>query len=173
MSERVTPELQLAVERFLYQEAMFLDGRDFDQWFALIADDICYRAPVRRTQNERELDMEFSAPNEVSHFDETKASLKMRLRRLKTGQAWAENPPSRTRHCVSNVFLSPRENGDLGVESVMIVYRTRGDRQIDWFVGGRIDVLRRVDDQRQFEIVERTIHLDQTLLHANNISIFL
>ena len=41
----------------------------------------------------------------------------------------------------------------------------------DMFVGERQDVLRRVDDS--FKIAKRTIILDQAVLTAKNISVFL
>ena len=43
----LTPELQLAVEQFYYQEARLLDGRQYQQWFALITEDLRYIIPSR------------------------------------------------------------------------------------------------------------------------------
>ena len=42
-------------------------------------------------------------------MDETKATLAGRIARLDTGMAWAEDPPSRTRHLVSNVEVKAGE----------------------------------------------------------------
>ena len=38
---------------------------------------------------------------------ETKETLGRRIARLETGMAWAEDPPSRTRHMLSNIEVEP------------------------------------------------------------------
>lgn len=169
----VTFELQHEVEQFLYAEADLLDDRLFDEWFALLADDIHYWMPVRANRLARELDREFSAAGEAAFFDENKAHLEQRVQRLHTGMAWAEDPPSRTRHFVTNVRISPRAtDGELDVTSNFILYRTRLEREMDLFAGKRIDVLRRVDSAFGWQIAKRTILLDQSTLLAKNLSSF-
>jgi biphenyl 2,3-dioxygenase beta subunit len=167
------PELQHAIEQFLYSEATLLDEHRYHEWLELLADDVHYWMPVRSNRLCRDLDHEFSRPHEVAHFDEDKASLKVRIKRLDTGSAWAENPPSRTRHMVSNVQVTPSENGaEFTVLSALLLYRSRGERQVDTFVGRREDLLRRAPNPYGFELARRSIYLDQTLLSANNLSIF-
>lgn len=169
----VTFELQHEVEQFLYAEADLLDDRLFDEWLALLADDIHYWMPVRANRLARELDREFSAAGEAAFFDENKAHLEQRVQRLHTGMAWAEDPPSRTRHFVTNVRISPRAtDGELDVTSNFILYRTRLEREMDLFAGKRIDVLRRVDSAFGWQIAKRTILLDQSTLLAKNLSSF-
>jgi 3-phenylpropionate/cinnamic acid dioxygenase small subunit len=51
------------------------------------------------------------------------------------------------------------------------VYRTRGETEQDLYVGRREDVLRHVDGA--WKIARRRIVLDQNVLLAKNISIFL
>ena len=80
-------------------------------------------------------------------------------------------PPSRTRRLISNVRVK-RDDGDgIEVDSNFIVYRTRMEKDEDFFVGTRKDILRRIDGG--FKIARRTIILDQAVLAAKNISIFL
>ena len=43
--------LQYQVEQFLYHEAALLDARRFDEWYALLADDLEYWMPVRSTRS--------------------------------------------------------------------------------------------------------------------------
>jgi 3-phenylpropionate/cinnamic acid dioxygenase small subunit len=172
-SEPVTPELQQEIEQFLYAEADLLDQRRFHDWHDLLADDIHYVMPVRFNRLRREQDHEFSRPNEVAHFDEDNASLLLRVKRLDTGQAWAEEPPSRTRHMVTNVRVtSTRGSDEYVVGCCFHLYRSRLERQIDTFVGGREDILRRTDNDYGFEISARTIFIDQTVITANNMSVF-
>jgi 3-phenylpropionate/cinnamic acid dioxygenase small subunit len=53
------------------------------------------------------------------------------------------------------------------------VYRARLERDVETFIGGREDTLRRHDGVPGWRILRRVIHLDQTVLLAKNISIFL
>jgi 3-phenylpropionate/cinnamic acid dioxygenase small subunit len=170
--ERVTPELQHEIEQFLYYESRVLDEHKFEEWYGLLADDLHYFMPTRYNRLRREADKEFSAPNEAAFFDEDKKSIAMRIRRLNTGMAWAEDPPSRTRHMVSNVVIRPRGNGEYEVDCYYLLYRSRLERESEMFVGMRHDVLRRADNPSGFEIARRTIILDQTVLMARNLSFF-
>ena len=62
--------------------------------------------------------------------------------------AWAEDPPSRTRHFVSNIEVEPgQRDSELRVYSNFIMYRTRGETEEDFYVGSREDVLRREGGQ--------------------------
>ena len=45
--------LQHEVEQFLYHEARLLDERKFDDWLALLTDDIHYWMPIRRSTSLR------------------------------------------------------------------------------------------------------------------------
>lgn len=171
--ERITPELQQAIEQFLYHEARLLDDRRYEDWYELLADDLHYFMPTRYNRLRREGDREFSAANEAAFFDEDRASIAVRIRRLNTGMAWAEDPPSRTRHIVSNVTIRPVANGEYQVDSYYMLYRSRLEREVETFVGMRHDVLRRADNAAGFLIARRTIILDQAVLAARNLSFFL
>jgi len=170
--ERVTPELQQEIEQFLYHESRVLDERRFEEWFELLTDDIHYFMPTRYNRLKREADKEFSGPNDAAFFDEDKRSIAQRIRRLNTGMAWAEDPPSRTRHMVSNVVIRPRGNGEYEVDCYFMLYRSRLEREVEMFVGMRHDLLRRANNPAGFTIAGRTIILDQSILMARNLSFF-
>ncbi len=166
-------ELQHDIEQFLYTEANLLDERLFEEWLALIAKDIRYWMPVRFNRLRKDADHEFAKERETALFDEDKASLETRVKRLATGRAWAEEPPSRTRHMVNNVRIELADAVDeFSVRSNFYLYRSRGERQVDEFVGVRADLLRRAGNGYGFEIARRTIYLDQTMVLANNLSMF-
>lgn len=176
---RVTPELQQEIEQFLYAEARLLDERRYRDWYALLADDLRYWMPLRFNRLARERDHELSRADESAWFDETKGSIDMRLKRLETGMAWAEEPPSRVRHLISNVTITPQgdvkgdETGDeFEVRAYFHIYRSRLERQVNQFVGERTDLLRRADNALGWEIARRTIVLDQSTLMSNNLSLF-
>src|ERR1700743_3794643 len=88
-SRAVDRDLQQAIEQFLFYEASLQDDHDFDAWYDLMADDLRYVMPIRSTKAARDGDA-FSGPRDVAYFDESKASMGLRLRRLRTGSAWAE-----------------------------------------------------------------------------------
>ena len=96
-------ERQFSVEQFYYDEAAMLDSRNYADWIKLFADDTHYFMPVRRTMTSNELEKEFTQPGSIAFFDDDKAALEARIRKLDTGYAWAEDPPSRTRHLITNV----------------------------------------------------------------------
>lgn len=165
--------LRRLVEDFYYLEAELLDNRKLRQWFDLLTDDIRYWMPIRHNPSERPEDVtdELSKPGEGFYFDDDKQSLRIRVERAYARNAWAEMPPSRTRHLVSNVRIKGDDGSEIEAHSNFIVYRTRMETDQDMFVGERRDVLRRVGDG--FKIAKRTIILDQAVLAAKNISVFL
>ena len=160
--------LQYEVEQFLYHEAALLDDRRFADWLGLIADDIHYWMPIRRTVTVENLHLEYARSDGMAYFDDDKADLKMRADKLQASSAWAENPPSRTRHLVSNVRLLETEGAEIALEAAIHVYRSRLNDKIDHWIGKRRDRLRRVDGG--FQIFERHIFLDQTVVLSTNFS---
>jgi len=169
----VTPQLQWELEQFLYHEAALLDQRKFRDWYAHLSDDLRYRMPLTFNRVARERDHEYSQPGESFLFDETKKSIHTRLKRLETGMAWAEEPPSRTRHMISNVRIEGADAPDCYVvHSYFHLYRSRLERQVDHLVGGRTDLIRRAPTPLGWEIVDRYIILDQSTVQSNNLSMF-
>ena len=165
--------LRQQVEDFYYREAELLDERKLREWFDLLAEDIRYWMPIRHNRLERPESVaeELSKPGEAYYFDDDIKSLKIRVERAYSKIAWAEVPPSRTRHLITNVRVKKDDGNDIEVESNFLVYRTRMETDKDLFVGTRHDVLRRVNGS--FKIARRTIILDQAVLDARNISVFL
>ena len=166
-------DLRREIEDFYYHEAELLDDRRLREWFDLLADDIRYWMPIRHNPLERPADLsaELAQPGEGFYFDDTKESLRIRVERADARNAWAEVPPSRTRHLITNVRIKSDDGREIEARSNFLVYRTRMETDQDLFVGTRDDRLRRVDGG--FRIGRRTIILDQAVLSAKNISIFL
>ena len=170
-SRPVADDLLRQVERFLYWEALLLDERRYEEWVALFTDDVHYWMPVRRDKPRRPGVGEFAQEHELAFFDETKDTLTRRVAKLATGLAWAEEPPSRTRHVISNVLADyGAPESEVLVSSNFVVYRTRLETKQDLFFGRRDDLLRR--DGESWKIARRKILLDQTVLSADNLSLF-
>jgi 3-phenylpropionate/cinnamic acid dioxygenase small subunit len=166
------------VEQFYYREAELLDDGRYADWLELLADDLDYWMPTRSNRLRRQQALSVAQRGEAAFYDESKESLAWRIRRFDSGMAWAEDPPSRTRHLVTNVVArhaDPEENDgftleDLVVRSNFLVYRNRLEREENIFAGGRTDVLRRTPQGLQ--VARRTILLDQNILQSKNISTF-
>ena len=166
-------DLRREIEDFYYREAELLDDRKLREWFALLADDIRYWMPIRHNPLERPENPadELAKPGEGYYFDDDKETLRIRVERVYARNAWAEMPPSRTRHLITNVRIKKDDGRAVEVHANFLVYRTRMEADQDLFVGVRHDLLRR--DDGGFKIARRTIILDQAVLCAKNISIFL
>ncbi len=160
-----------AIERFLIREARLLDERRFEEWVELFADDAHYWMPVRGDKSNKRGGREFAGPRELAYFDETKDTLARRVAKIRTGLAWAEEPPSRTRHLITNVAAETTERPEeYRVSSYFMLYQTRLETKQDLFVGMRDDLLQRVGGD--WRIAQRTILLDQTVVFADNLSVF-
>ena len=164
--------LQLEVQDFLFKEARLLDERKLDEWIDLLAEDIHYFAPITRNIKFSDWDLEYSDPeSEISYFDEGKDILEGRVRQLKTGVHWAEEPVSRFDHIISNVEIVRAEGDKVEVNTKFICYQQRLQDEVNWFVGRRYDLLRR-DPDTGFKIVKRKILLAQNVLLAKVVNTF-
>lgn len=163
--------LQYALEQFFYEEAALLDARKFKEWFELLDDDLEYFMPVRTNRTRDEQDLEFSKPGTSgAYFDDDIRSMRERVRKLYNEFSWSEDPPSRTRHSVSNLRIIER-NGDLITTSCnFFIYRSRLASEYDLWSGRREDTLRAVDGAPGFKIVKRHIYLDDVRLRSKNLS---
>ena len=168
--------LKEEVEEFLYREAELLDERRYEDWLDLFTDDARYFMPMRRNVPRDEPEREFTREGtDVNWFDEGKETLTRRVRQILTGVHWAEEPPSRICHMVSNVqILTASPPGpmptEVAVKSRFLVYRNRVETETDFLVGKREDLLRRVDGS--WRIARRKIVLDQSVLLTKNLTVF-
>lgn len=160
------------IQDFLVQEARLLDERRFEEWLELFTDDVFYWMPERLNPLENsDLAAGVTKPGDLSLFEDTKETLRTRVARLATGMAWAEVPPSRTRHLITNIQVAAGDTeSEVKVRSNFMVYKTQLEHSQDTFVGMRDDILRKVSGQ--WKIARRTILLDQAVLSSPNLSVF-
>ncbi len=164
------------VEEFLYREAELLDERRYEEWLELFTDDCHYFMPMRRNVPHDAPEREFTREGrDVNWFDEGKDTLTRRVRQILTGIHWAEEPPSRICHMVSNVQVleatppGPRPE-EVEVKCRFLIYRNRVETETDLLVGKREDLLRRISGD--WKIARRKIVLDQSVLLAKNLTFF-
>ena len=168
--------LKQDIEAFLYHEANLLDDRRYEDWLALLTDDVRYWVPMRRNVKFGELEREFTREGQdINWFDEGKQTLTQRVNQILTGVHWAEEPLSRISHLVTNVEIleaSPTaaEAEEVSLRCRFIIYRNRVETETDILVGRREDTLRRVDGE--WRIAQRKVLLDQNVLLAKNLTFF-
>lgn len=106
----VSIETQRAAERFIYQQAEFLDEKQWDPWLALYTEDGFYWMPAEEDQTGGD-----GLPN---IFWEDQDLMRMRIDRNTHPRAHSQAPHNRLCHVVSNVIVEAEEdNGDLIVRS--------------------------------------------------------
>src|SRR5699024_2330633 len=114
--------LHLEAHRFLVDEAAIMDAQLWARWLELLTDDIHYFMPVRVTTS---IGTGFDTQPDMAHFDENRHTLGKRVERLLTEHAWTEDPPSRTRHMVTNVrTLESSTEPSIDVESSALPFRS-------------------------------------------------
>ena len=63
-------------------------------------------------------------------FEEDTRYLEVRVARLDSGMAWAEDPPSRTRHLIGTLEAAPLENGEVQAKTAFLVSRSHQEWKV-------------------------------------------
>jgi ethylbenzene dioxygenase beta subunit len=162
-------DLYSEVREWLFLEAELLDDGFERKWLEeMVSRDIVYQLPLRQTV---ERARGAGWVDGTYHLDERYGSLSSRVARNETAYAWAEDPPSRIRHFVSNIRVARRPDDLIAARSNLLIYRTRQDGVNPQILSGeRHDVLRREDGA--LRLLERRVLLDLTAIGTHNLSIF-
>jgi 3-phenylpropionate/cinnamic acid dioxygenase small subunit len=174
MDEKALERLLLKSEitDFLNEEADLLDERRYEEWLGTLADDYRYSVPLRMNVRHEDVAARENTREgeEILWFDEDRSTVEMRVAQLATGRHWAEEPVSRVSHLVTNIRLETVALPEVDVSCRFLVYRNRVADETDFLVGRRQDRLRRTGDS--WQVVRRRLLLDQSVLMAKNLSIF-
>ncbi|MNZ37859.1 Biphenyl dioxygenase subunit beta [compost metagenome] len=167
----VGSEVYNKVVTFLYEEATLLDQIRLQEWGGRLATDLVYTVPLRHTRTQSE--QSATIVRSVQHYHDDYRSIMGRILRLSGKSAWAEDPPSRTRRLVTNVFVEETHKADeFVVTSYLLMTRNRfKDHHVDIISGERRDVLRLTADG--FMLARREVILDQAVLGTPNLAVFL
>ena len=164
-------ETWYSVTQFYTREARFLDDLEFDNWIGCFAEDVRYWMPIVSNRIGKDLGNELTRLGELAHFEDDFESLSNRVKRLSTGRAWAETPPGRTNHMISNVEIMGETDGLTQARSQFLIYRSHLETDQEIFSGTRLDKLRPTADGG-WKIAERTIILDHSVLTQKSLGIF-
>ena len=112
--------LRSEAEDFLYHEAELLDSRNYKEWLNLFTSDGVYWLPMV-ADSDPELEPSIQ-------YDDRKL-LEMRVHQLVNKPHYAQRPPSRTLHAVSNVTVAAGERADEALVRciVMVAELREGD----------------------------------------------
>ena len=147
------------------------DAQDYATWLSLLTEDVRYVMPVRVTTA---LAAGFNTAPGMAHFDEDRYALEKRVERLLTDHAWTEDPPSRTRHLVTNVRTFAGPGDRVTVESSLLLFRSRGDtRDAEYVCALRRDELRPDAGDLAFRLASRHLTVEESVLRTQNLAIFL
>jgi 3-phenylpropionate/cinnamic acid dioxygenase small subunit len=170
VQNKVTADIHLEITNILNMEAYYLDNRKYKEWLELLADTITYKMPLRETVEGVGVS---NIAEDSSIFEETKTSLRTRVNRLYTKSAWVENPSTRQRHFITNIYVEATADPDeYKVRSYFLFMRSRASTSdIEQMFGERHDIIRKIDNE--WKICSRTIYPDQSVITTMNMSMFL
>src|SRR5262245_20752162 len=129
-------DYRAAVE-FLYREARLADEARYAEWLALWTDDGIYWVPAT-------LDPCADPDRHLSHIYDNRTRLDTRVKLLRSGHRYSQEPASLMRRLVSNVEVA-REGGGLVVESNFILAElsVQAGHEMHWWAGRATHRLRR------------------------------
>jgi len=120
MKEDTTPT-RGDIESFLYREARLLDTQKFEDWLALFDEDALYWVPAGRD--------DIDPRRHVSIIHDDKPAMARRVKRLRSGFAFAQEPASRIHRIVSNVDLVEVDAAQVEVHCMLLLVELARHRQ--------------------------------------------
>lgn len=112
-------DLQREVETFLFRQAALLDGKRWQEWSELFAEDGVYWMPVTPEQTDW--------LGEPSIFAEDRLLMEVRMGRLTHPNAWSQAAMWGTNHLVGNVIVEAVEGDAVRVYSRFQMMELRRD----------------------------------------------
>ncbi len=126
-----------AVQDFICMEAKYADESRYDEWEALLTDDMMYRVPAGDGHDPSDL-----AP---SIINDNRSRIATRLRQLRTGTRHSQAPISVMRRLISNLTVARHGADEYRAEANFVVYeyQTQSVNQIVTWPGQVQYALRR------------------------------
>lgn len=168
---RATEDRYLEILEFLWEEAAVLDRDALLEWKAMLDEEIAYRMPVCVTRKRRSGE---SFETATMHFDEDYLSIAFRIRRFEETQAWAADPPTRTRRFVTSVRAWEGQGTSVFdvTSSLLLIRSTDDDYRTDLVTAERFDRIRFTPEGAPL-LLERKIIADQSTIGTHNLAVFL
>jgi 3-phenylpropionate/cinnamic acid dioxygenase small subunit len=135
--ETLSPAEFQAVQDFIFLEAQYADESRYDEWEALLTDDMMYRVPAGDGHDPSDL-----AP---SIINDNRSRIATRLRQLRTGTRHSQAPISVMRRLITNLTVQRHGADEYRAEANFVVfeYQTQSLNQIVTWPGRVQYALRR------------------------------
>lgn len=178
MTAHASLEQHHRISQFYFHEARLLDERQYQQWLALLTQDVAYTVPARHTPfvdpAKRETEdllnvaQETSSGLEPPFRDDNHLTLSIRVMRAFKLNSWTDNPPARTRRFVSNIEAV--EDGDgFDVCSNLLLSFSRYGQDNHIYTGSRRDHLR--NTEQGLKIARRVVLLDWNVITGPSVGL--
>ncbi|MGA2395469.1 MAG: aromatic-ring-hydroxylating dioxygenase subunit beta [Candidatus Lustribacter sp.] len=169
LTQQTDAALLESVTAFLFTEARLLDGGAYREWQALLSEDITYQIPLRTAVSRKD----GTGFDQSLLMNDTWATIDVRIRRLTGDYAWAEDPPSRMRHFITNIEVERTDRDDeVRVQANVLLFRTARNEPVpEIFSARRKDVLRS-GRETGWLLARRTVLLDHTVIAGTNLPLF-
>ena len=136
------------IEEFLYHEAVLADESRYEDWVALVTDDIHYWVPFGAG--------DYEPGSRVSFLNDNRNRLRTRIQQLMSGRRYSQVPKSPMRRVISNIQIlavHPGDNGDgdgdeyeVGSNFVLYEHAVQATNDMRIWVGRTTHRLRRTDE---------------------------
>jgi ethylbenzene dioxygenase beta subunit len=165
-------ELIREVEQTLYREARLLDDERLEEWLEMLTEDIHYYMPTAEARFRADKTDVTHDLRRMAWFNDDLEMLMVRVGRLLTGTAWAEDPPTRYAHLVTNIEVEyTADPNEYRVYSNVFAYRNRNEKDEDVLVVRREDLWRR--NGTRLQLAQRLIKPTWNVLLSKNLNLFL
>lgn len=156
----------LTAQNFLAREAKLLDERRFEDWLEMLDENIIYHVPIR----EAKLNFADEHGSGAYRINDVRILVETRVKRLNSGQAWAEIAPSRTLRLVGSL-IAERDGDIIKAESALIVYRQRGHDDPGELIPVRRQDQLKVTDEG-VKLLRRDAFITEVVLTTPNLGVF-
>ena len=147
------------IEDFLYHEAALADESRYEEWLALVTDDVHYWVPFG--------DGDYEPGSRVSFLNDNRNRLATRITQLMSGRRYSQVPKSPMRRVISNIqvlAVHPGQAADeyeVGSNFVLYEHAVQATNDMRTWVGRTTHRLRRTDDglriaSKKIELVNST-----------------
>ena len=134
------------ISEFLYHEAVLADESRYEDWVALVTDDIHYWVPFGAG--------DYEPGSRVSFLNDNRNRLTTRIQQLMSGRRYSQVPKSPMRRVISNIQILavyPGDNGDgdeyeVGSNFVLYEHAVQATNDMRIWVGRTTHRLRRTDE---------------------------